>query len=80
MLYCFLTVTEATHLKRSPSEKLQPYEGVEQLRQTKANVSILVGHVVFWTPGFKLGFNTVNWIETLKDIFKNFAGFFWNAI
>lgn len=64
----------ATHLKRSPGEKLQPDEGVEQLGQTKANVSILVGRVVSRTPGFKLGFNTVDRVETLQDIFKNLAG------
>lgn len=78
--YIAFRVLETTHLKRSPSEELQSDERIEQFWQTETNVSILIGRVVFWTPCFKLCFNAVNWIETLKDIFKNFAGFFQNAI
>lgn len=47
MLYGFLALTKATYLERSPGEKLQPYEGVEQLGQAQADVSIPVGCVVF---------------------------------
>lgn len=64
------------YLKRRPREKLQPDEGVEQLWQAKADVGLLVGGVVLGTPCFELGLNAVDRIETLKDIFKHFAGLF----
>lgn len=64
----------ATHLQRRPGEELQPYEGVEQLGQTEADVRILVGRVVSRTPGFELGFDAVDRAEALQDVFEHLAG------